>query len=1013
MDLHRIQVGNSYKLNLIALQHMKNKILAFILCLISAGSFAQSNGITGRILDRLGKPVAGATIANSKSEAVFSDANGNFTITAERGDKLVIQTPNNETKTVEIQDDKSLTILIDYASQPVEMGFGIKQTVAESTSSISSVSSEELMKSSALSLSNSLFGNVLGLTALQSGGAVWENYANYSIRGIKTLSSNGVLILVDGFERSIGTLTREEVESVSVLKDAAAVALYGFRGINGVVNIKTKRGKYKTMEINVSYDHAFTSPVRLPKLANSYTYANAVNEASVNDGKSPVYNEYALNQFKNGTSPSLYPNVDWVNEALKDNGASNIYNLSFRGGGLKMRYYTMLNLENNSGFLNDTETNNGYSTQMKYSKGNIRTNLDIDLSPTTKVEVNILGIIAEHNRPGRIQGTIMDNLYTLPSAAYPIKTYDGIWGGSSTWATTNPIAGIQNTGYARSHSRTLYTDAKLTQSLNFIAQGLSTSFRIGYDSYADLWDNRDRGYVYASDRLNFNNGVPSDTLRTKGGEVKNLVFTKSLGVQSRHFNFVGDLNYETKFGNSKLFASLIYAQDRLINVGQNTTYNRQNISGYIHYILKDKYVADLALVAAGSNRLAANHRYGFSPTVSAAWVISNEPFLKNQDLISLLKLRASAGMINTDYTPTVNIWNQSFDGGLSYPFKDGFTSYGGTQEGRLPTKEYKLEKGYKYNVGVDAVLLKGFTVTADAYMERRSNIYVDESGRNSAVLGASSAYVNAGIVDSRGIEVGVDYEKTINDMTFFVGGKYTISKNKIVEKLEIPQAYDYLKSTGQAVNQLFGLQAIGFFVDQNEIDHSPTQRFSTVKAGDIKYKDQNGDGFINEFDVVPMGYNTSVPEAYFSFNLGFEYKGFGFDATFQGASNYSTMLYTKSVYIPLAGNTTISDHYYENRWTPENTFAKYPRLTNESNDNNFRNNSIWIADASFLKLRHCEIYYKLPKSVLEKVKMKSAKLYVRGMDLFCLDKINIADPEVMGVSYPASKSINVGFALGL
>lgn len=994
---------------------MKNKILALILCFISIGSFAQTNNVTGKVIDRWGKPVSGATISvvNNQSVQVSTDANGDFAILAMPGDRLTVLTPGLESKTANVQDKKNLVVVMDYASQSVEMGFGIKQTVAESTSAISTVNSEQLMKSSALSLSNSLFGNALGLTAMQTGGSVWENYANFSIRGLKTLSNNGVLVLVDGLERSIGTLTREEVESVSILKDAAAVALYGFKGINGVVSVKTKRGKYNSKEVNVSYDHAFTSAVRLPKFANSYTYANAVNEASANDGKAPIYNQYALDQFKNGTSPSLYPNVDWVNETMKDKGASNIYNLSIRGGGTKMRYYTMLNLENNSGYFKNTETNDGYSTQMKYSKANVRTNLDIDLSNTTKVEVNVLGIIAEHNRPGRMYSTLMDNLYTLPSAAYPIKTYDGIWGGNSTWSTTNPVAGVQNTGYSRSHSRSLYADAKLTQKLNFIAEGLSASVRVGYDNYAEFWESRDRGYVYAADRLNFNNGVPADTVRTKAGEVKNLVFSRSLGTQNRHFNFIGSVDYETKFTDSKLFTSLIYTQDGAIYVGQNKTYNHQNFSGYAHYALKDKYIADLALVVSGSNLLDTDHKYGFSPTVSAAWVISNESFMKNVEFVSLLKLRASAGMINTDYTPTVNIWNQSFDGGNSYPFTDGFTSFTGTQEGRLPTSEYKLEKAYKYNLGLDAVVLKGLTVTTDVYKERRSNIYVDASGQNSAVLGANSAYVNAGIVDSHGIEVGVDYEKSLNDMTFFVGAKYSLSKNKVIEKLEAPRAYDYLKSTGQSVNQLFGLQAVGLFVDQNEIDHSPLQRFSVVKPGDIKYKDQNGDGFINEFDVVPMGYNTSVPEAYFSFNLGFEYKGFGFDALFQGVSNYSTLLNTKSVYIPLANNTTISDHYYENRWTPENTFAKYPRLTNESNDNNFRNNSIWIADASYLKLRNCEIYYKLPKTFLEKVKMKSAKLYVRGIDLFCFDKISIADPEVMGVSYPASKSINVGFALGL
>ncbi len=994
---------------------MKNKILALaLLCFTSIGSFAQSDNVTGKVVDRGGKPVSGALIfiVSSPTVKIATDVNGQFAIPAIPGDKLVIQTPDFGNKTTEVVDKKPMKVVMDYASQSVDLGFGINQTMAESTASISKINSEEIMKSSALSLSNSLFGNALGLTSMQNGGAVWEDYAGFSIRGLKTLSNNGVLILVDGFERSIGTLTREEVESVSILKDAAAVALYGFRGINGVISVKTKRGKYNSMDINVSYDHAFTSPVRLPKFADGYTYANAMNEALANDGKSAKYNSYELNEFKNGTSPYLYPNVDWVNETLKDHGSSDIYNVSIRGGGMNMRYYTMLNLENNGGFLKNTETNDGYSTQMKYSKANIRTNLDINLSPTTKAEVNLLGIIAEHNRPGRIQGTLMDNLYTLPSAAFPIKTYDGVWGGDDTWTNTNPVAGVENTGYARDNSRSLFADIKLIQKLDFIAKGLSGAIRFGYDNSAEFWEGKDRDFVYANDRLTFNNNVPADTIRTNGGTVKNLTYNHSLGTQNRHFNFVGNIDYEKTFTNSKLFSSLIYSQERIVNNGQNNTYNRQNFSGYAHYAMLNRYIADLALVVAGSNRLATGHKYGFSPTLSAAWVISNESFMKNVKFVDFLKLRASAGMINTDNIPTVNIWNQTFDGGNSYPFTDGFTSYGGTQEGRLPTKDFKLERAYKYNLGIDAVMFKGLTLTADAYMERRNNILVSGSGQNSAVLGVTSAYVNAGVVDSRGLEIGLDYEKTIGEMTFYIGGKYTLSKDKIKEQLEAPRAYSYLKSTGQPVNQLFGLQAIGFFVDQEEINNSPVQQFSVVKPGDIKYKDQNGDGFINDFDNVPMGYNTSVPEAYYSFQLGFEYKGFGFDALFQGVGNYSANLNTKSVYKPLVDNTTISNHYYENRWTPENIFAKYPRLTTESNDNNYRNNSIWIVDDSFLKLRNCEVYYKLPKSFLDKLKMKSAKLYVRGVDLLCFDKIDISDPEVIGVSYPTSKSVNVGFAVG-
>lgn len=994
---------------------MKNTILLAFLCFIHTVSFAQPNFIAGIVTDRWGKPVPGALVSviNNPYIKVTTGTDGKFVISATPGDRLVVQTRDFERKTIEITSDEDLQVVMDYASRQINSGLGINHTLEESTASIATTSSEQIMKSSALSLRNSLFGNALGLTSMQNGGAVWENYADFTIRGIKTLSDNNVLILVDGFERSIGTLTREEVESVSILKDAAAVALYGFRGINGVVSVLTKRGKYNSKDVSVSYDHAFNFPVRLPEFVDGYTYAKAMNEALANDGKDAKYNDYELTEFKNGTSPYFYPNVDWVDKVFKDHSSSDIYNVSISGGGMKMKYYTMLNLEHNTGFFQNTETNSGYSTQLKYSKANIRTNLDIDLTPKTKAGINVLGIISEHNRPGRIHGTIMDNLYTLPSAAYPIKTDDGIWGGNETWTTTNPVAGLQGTGYARSHSRYLFADMKITQSLDFITEGMTGAVRIGYDNYADFWESKARGYAYASDRLTFNNGVPADTIRTTGGETEDLSFSHELGSHNHHLNFVGNVDYERFFENSKLFASLIYSMERIVSNGQHHTFNRQNLAGYVHYLYKDRYIADLALVVAGSNRLPSGHKYGFSPTISAAWVISKEPFMKEPGLIDFLKLRASAGMINTDYIPTVNIWEQSFDGGNSYPFTDGFTSYSGIREGRLATKENKLERAFKYNLGMDALMFKSLSVTAEGYFERRSNIYVSESGKNSAILGASSAYVNEGIVNSRGFELSVDYTKTIGDISFYVGGKYTLSKSKIKEQLEQPRAYDYLKTTGRPVNQPFGLQAIGFFVDEGEIANSPVQQFSEVKPGDIKYKDQNGDGFINEFDVVPVGNNTSVPEIYYSFDLGFEYKGLGFDALFQGAENYSANLNTKSVYKPLVDNTTISEHYYKNRWTPENVFAKYPRLTTESNDNNYRDNSIWIADASFLKLRNCEVYYKFPKSLLARLRMKSAKVYIRGIDLFSIDKIDISDPEVTGVSYPASRSVNIGFAIGL
>lgn len=390
--------------------------------------------------------------------------------------------------------------------------------------------------------------------------------------------------------------------------------------------------------------------------------------------------------------------------------------------------------------------------------------------------------------------------------------------------------------------------------------------------------------------------------------------------------------------------------------------------------------------------------------------------MQNVSFIDFLKLRASWGIINLDYIPAEGYWNQTFGGGNSYFVgKDNATSSGGWSEGRLASTNVMAERATKYNVGMDATVLGGLNLTVDGYYQRRDRQWVNAGGKVSSVLGASNRYINGGIVDSWGVEFGANYVKEIvKDLKLTAGVNYTLAKNEIKEEYEEPRAYDYLKRTGNPVGQIFGLQAVGFFKDQADIDHSPAQQFAQCKPGDIKYKDQNGDGIINEDDVVKMGYNTTCPEIYYSFNLGLEYKGLGFTATFQGAANYSAYLDTQSMYRPLVNNTNIGQYYFDNRWTPATAeTAKFPRLSAETNDNNNRYNSIWLADRSFLKLRNVEVYYNFPKSLLGATKfINNAKLYVRGVDLLCFDHIKESDPECYGATYPVNRSVSLGLVLG-
>ena len=1001
----------------------KYKILALaIFACVTLNGWAQSeDNVTGRVLDEKGKPVAGALVSVEENPLlrVATDKNGRFEITAVKGSRLKVQTGDDAMKVVKIENGSELTVVMDYSSEKVNYGFGLQQTNAESTGAVSTVYAENIDKSSAFSIGNSLYGNVLGLTTMQSTGVVWEQMPSMYIRGLKTLNgNNGILLVVDGLERdnnwqALKYITPEEVESVSVLRDAAALALYGYRGVNGVVNIVTKRGKYDTREINFSYDHAFNYMTRKPELADAYTYASALNEALTNDGKQVRYSQNELNAFKNGTSPYLYPNVNWWEEVFRDRGASDIATLSFRGGSTKMRYYTMMNLQNNRGFIKNFDTNADYSTQEKYSKANFRTNLDIDLSPKTKMQANIMGILNEFSRPGMGSDNLISKLYQLPSAAFPIRTESGVWGGNTTWGENwNPVALTEGRAYSKGHTRGLYADMSLRQDLSSLTKGLGASVRIGYDNLASYWENHTKGYKYGMASVaSWENGLPIAGEEITGGKDTEMSGDSKLDWQYRAFNFQMNVDWQRQFGVHSLYSMLLYTYKYDNAKGINNTFYRQNAGWYTHYGFKNRYFADFTLMASASNLLAPDHRWNVSPTVGLAWLISNEKFMQSQNVVDFLKLRASFGMLNTDNIPGNGYWNETVGGGNGYPINNNFGGDGGWHEGRLASVNGTTEKAYKYNAGVDATLFKGLTLTVDGFYERRSDIWVSSDGQNSAVLGASGSYVNAGIVDSWGTEIGANYYKKMGNVELNLGGTFTYNRSKIIEMLEEPAAYDYTRSTGNPVGQIFGLQAIGYFVDQADIDNSLPQQFGPVKAGDIKYKDMNGDKVINSDDRVAMGYNSTCPEIYYSFSLGLEWKGLGFSAQFQGVGNYTAIL-SGTYYHPLVDNTTISNYVYRNRWTPETPNARFPRLTTETVDNNLQTSSLWLADRSFLKLRNCEVYYKLPSSWLNRFWVKNAKVYVRGVDLLCFDSIDQLDPEAMNNSYPATRSIHVGLSVG-
>ena len=920
---------------------------------------------------------------------------------------------------------------ISFVDQVIEVGANKDFSRAQSTAAVSVITNRDVNKRSAKNIGNSILGQGNGLVSLQGTGTYFEQNPTFYVRGLQSLSTSTPLVLVDGVERDISIVSPDEVDHVSILKDAAAVALYGYKGANGAILITTKRGEYNAQNIRVTYDHLFNFQSNRPKFVDGATFASAMNEALQNEGSAARYTSDEINAFKSGNYPYQYPSVNWVDETFRKNGVTNKLAVEFSGGGERFRYFTMVNLLSDKGFIKNFAETDGYSTQDKYVRGNLRTNLDIDLTPTTMLKVNMLGMLSEMSRPGgptsigssstTAVADLWDMVYSVPSLAFPIKNEDDDWGGSATYSgVNNPVAESAGAAYYKLHERALFADMTLTQDLKYWIPGLSFTARLGYDTYSTLYEDHSMTYVYGN--------YPSTGVVGNKGDLWTSGTPGTMSKNSGSVDWARRLIFAAGFNFDRTFAEkhYVYGQLKWDYEYQNTTGTtgytvyRQNASFLGHYGFDNRYIGEVALLYSGSNRLAPGTKWNFSPTVSAAWVLSNENFLKDNPIVNFLKLRASFGIINADYLPGDNVWNyyaKSYSQGSSatgsYPFGSGYdVVYANTTLGLLPTASPSHEKAQKFNVGIDATLFGGLNAEIDFYMQNRKDIWVEGTGAYTALIGFDAPYINAGKVNSKGFEISLDYTKTIGELTFNLGGAFNFNKNEVKEQAEEPKAFDNLVTTGNPLQSTYGLIALGLFKDQADIDNSPAQNFSTVRPGDIKYQDVNNDGVIDANDVTKIGYSAYAPEIFYNFHAGAEYKGIGIDLMFQGVGRYTANLSAKGMYWPLLNSTSLSQQYYDGRWTSSNQNAEFPRLSSTSNANNYQTSTFWMRDRSFLKLRNVEVYYNFPKTLMQKTGfMKTAKLYVRGIDLLCFDHIDEADPECYGVTAPLNKSVVVGVQL--
>ena len=911
-------------------------------------------------------------------------------------------------------------VLADKKAQTVDLGYGVESSEFLTTAATYTITAEELRRTSAISLADALYGKLLGLTALQNTGFKGEENtgASFNIRGAQTTGERDILILVDGVERPIDRLSVEEVESVTVLRDAAAVALFGHEGVNGVLYVKTKHGQADSgfhvkagASHKIQYDPQIAEMIGtyscLPVSSSAQMYANALNIARANDGLTPAYTQAEIQKFVDGSDPYVYPSVNWKDEVFKNTAHETRAFVSMFGGSDKVEYYTQLDYTDARGLYKNPDQGD-WNSQLKYSKANIRTNVDFQVTQTTRVRTNLLAIFLETNGvPNISSNDAWWHLYKVPALAFPIKTLGGVWGGNQTFGDFNLVAKATGTGYAKTHQRQIWADITLEQDLDFIVEGLKFYAGGSYDNASITNENREKRYQYG---WNYYDAAGVMQESVMGTVQKNLTFSYWVNSQWRIGTLNTGLKYATRLGSCDNFsANLNYNMKSEVRDGRSNTWYRQNVNLATHFDHADRFMADLVLAANGSNR-SYPAKWAFSPTLGLGFIYADNP---ESGFLNYGKLRLSGGIQHTDYVPENGLWldNWGWSHGTFW-YGTAVSAAGGRFLGRFPTTSFQQEAAYKANVGTDLRIANCLDLTLDAFYQQRRNILVSAASQNSDVVGIQSAFDDKGRVASYGVEASLRVSKTFgNGFNLYFGGNVSAVKSRILEWIENP-AFANLSVIGDPADAARGLIAEGFFQSQAEIDASPLQEFGQVKVGDIKYKDVNGDGLINENDYVAMDYGTAFPALNYGFNLGMEFKGFGVNAYFQGAANQiKNLRYVHGVWGALSDNRNISKEYYNNCFDIVGSDALYPRLSTTDVANNMQESTIWYRNVKWLKLRDCEVYYKLPASLLGRVKVSEAKLFVQGQNLLSFDNIPAMDAENLNTGYPVMKAVNMGLSV--
>ena len=1012
--------------------------------------------ISGRVTDIKGEPLIGVNVT------VDGDANGSITnmdglyeifVTKK---SVVLKFTYIGFKTSEIRTNASTNIYdvtleeqVNELEETVIVGYGTQRKISN-IGAQSSMKMEDIKTPSA-SLTTTLAGRLAGVVAVQRTGEPGKDAADIWIRGISTPNTSSPLVLVDGVERSFNDIDPEDIESLTTLKDASATAVYGVRGANGVILIKTKPGKVGKPTVSADYYESFTRFTKMVDLADGITYMNAANEAMRNDGIATKYTEDQIRNTIAGKDPYLYPNVDWLKEIFNDWGHNRRVNVNVRGGSEKVAYYASVSYFNETGMTVTDKNINTYDSKMKYSRYNFTTNLNIDVTPTTKVEIGAQGYLGEGNYPAISSADLYNAAMSISPVEYPKMFFVNgeayVPGTSTNNNFNNPYSQATRRGYDNLTKNQIYSNLRVTQNLDMLTKGLKLTAMYAFDVYNEIHVHQDR----AESTYNFlDTSVPYDMngqpILQRIYEGSNVLSYKQETSGNKKTYLEASLNYDRTFNDDhRVSALFLFNQQSKLLYPKGTLedaipYRMMGIAGRATYSWKDRYFAEFNIGYNGAENFSPKHRFGTFPAFGVGWVVSNEKFWQPlSKAVSFLKLRYTDGKVgNCEVSDRRFMYLDQMkeNGDYGYKFGPNGTKWAGYETVNMAV-DLIWEESRKQDLGIDLKLFNDdLSIVFDLFKERRENILLKREHSMPSFLGynTSAPYGNIGIIENKGFDGTIEYNKRINkDWVIALRGNVTFNKDKWIQG-ELPeQKYEWMNQYGRNINGAKGYVAEGLFT-QAEIDDMArweslsaankaitpkpfASQFGTVKAGDIKYKDLNNDGQIDAYDQTYIS-RGDVPTTVYGFGFTVGWKDLSVGMMFQGVAGAERVLNGSSIN-PFNGGGGSGNLYsnIDDRWTEENPDqnAFYPRLSygseTTSSINNFQKSTWWVRNMNFLRLKTLQLSYNLPKPWVNKVHLKNAAVYVMGTNLFTLSRFKLWDPELNtdnGASYPNTTSYSVG-----